>query len=81
MDRSYEDWVEQLHQLGLKNNWRTRTISNKDWKYYRLYTKWEQTSGNCQVQSIKRRTHSKQKMGTYNSKGRLRYGIQDSIGK
>jgi hypothetical protein len=53
-----EDWVERLHQLGLKNNRRTRTISNKDRKY-QLYTKWEQISGNHQVQSIKRRIQSK----------------------
>jgi hypothetical protein len=56
----WEDWVERLHQLGLKNNRRTRTISNKDRKC-QLYTKWEQISGNRQVQSIKRRIHSKRK--------------------
>jgi hypothetical protein len=55
-----EDWVERLHQLGLKNNRRTRTISNRDRKY-RLYTKWEQISGNREVQSIKTSIHSKRK--------------------
>jgi hypothetical protein len=53
-----EDWVERLHQLGLKNNRRTRTISNRK---YRLYTKWEQISGNREVQSIKTSIHSKRK--------------------
>jgi hypothetical protein len=33
-----EDWVEQLHQLGLKNNRRTKTIRNRDRKY-KIYTK------------------------------------------
>jgi hypothetical protein len=28
-----KDWVEQLHQLGLKNNRRTKTIRNGDRKY------------------------------------------------
>jgi hypothetical protein len=37
-----EDWVEQLHQLRLKNNRRRRRIRNKDRKYV-LYTGWEQS--------------------------------------
>jgi hypothetical protein len=28
-----EDWVEQLHQHGLKNNRRTKTIRNRDRKF------------------------------------------------
>ncbi len=40
-----EDWVEQLHELGLKNNLRTKMIRNIDRKY-KLYTGWEQFSGN-----------------------------------
>ncbi len=63
-----EDWVERLHQLGLKNNRRTRTISNKDRKY-QLYTKWEQISGNRQVQSIKRSIHSKRKRELTTTRG------------
>ncbi len=47
-----EDWVEQLHQLGLKNNRRTKTIRNRDRKY-KLYTQWEQLSGNREVQEKK----------------------------
>jgi hypothetical protein len=35
-----EDWVKQLHQLGLKNNRRTKTIRNRDRKF-KLYTQWE----------------------------------------
>jgi nucleotidyltransferase/DNA polymerase involved in DNA repair len=73
-----EDWVERLHQLGLKINWRTRTISNKDQKY-QLYTKWEQISGNHQVQSIKRRMYSKQKRELTTTRGSdtaYRYKIQ-----
>jgi hypothetical protein len=63
-----EDWVERLHQLGLKNNRRTRTIRNKDPKN-QLYTKWEQISGNRQVQSIKRRIHSKRKRELTTTRG------------
>jgi hypothetical protein len=48
-----EDWVEQLHQLGLKNNRRTKTIRDRERKYI-LYTKWEQLSGNRDVQRIKK---------------------------
>jgi hypothetical protein len=50
-----EDWVEQLHQLGLKNNRRTKTIRNRDRKY-KLYTQWEQLSGNREVQGIKKKS-------------------------
>jgi hypothetical protein len=46
-----EDWVEQLHQLGLKNNRRTKTIMNRDRKF-KLYTQWEQLSDNREVQGI-----------------------------
>jgi hypothetical protein len=44
-----EDWVEQLHQLGSKNNRRTKTIRNRHRKY-KLYTQWKQLSGNRIVQ-------------------------------
>ncbi len=47
-----EDWVEQLHQLGLKNNRRTKGVRNRDRKYG-LHAKWEQLSGNRDVQRIK----------------------------
>jgi hypothetical protein len=40
-----EDWVEQLHQLGLKNNRRRKTIRNRETKY-KLCAQWEQLSGN-----------------------------------
>ena len=63
-----EDWVERLHQLGLKNNRRTRTISNKDRKY-QLYTKWEQICGNREVQSIKRSIHLKRKRELTTTRG------------
>jgi hypothetical protein len=33
----WEDWVEQLHQLCLKTNRRTKMIRNRDQKY-KLYT-------------------------------------------
>jgi hypothetical protein len=67
-----EDWVEQLHQLDLKNNRRRRTtISNK------LYNKWEQIGGNRQVQSIKRRIHSKRKRELRTTRGSdMAYKIQ-----
>ena len=55
-----EDWVEQLHQLGLKNNRRTKTIRNRDRKY-KLYTQWEQLSGNRNIQQIKKEVEQKRK--------------------
>jgi hypothetical protein len=55
-----EDWVEQLHQLGLKNNRRTKTIRDRDRKY-KLYTHWEQLSGNRDVQRIKKEVHKNRK--------------------
>jgi hypothetical protein len=39
-----EDWVEQVHQLGLKNSRRTKTIRNQDMKY-KFYTQ-------CKVQIV-----------------------------
>jgi hypothetical protein len=42
-----EDWVEQLHQLGLKNNRRTKTIRNQDRKcksYTMGAVKWQSRS-------------------------------------
>jgi hypothetical protein len=53
-----EDWVEQLHQLGLKNNRRMKTIRNQDRKY-KLYTQWEQLSGNQEVQGINKKSTRK----------------------
>jgi hypothetical protein len=47
-----EDWVEQLHQLGLKNNRRTKGVRDRDQKHG-LCAKWEQLSGNRDVQRIK----------------------------
>jgi hypothetical protein len=47
-----EDWVEQLHQLGLKNNRRMKGVRNRDRKCG-LHTKWEQLSGNRNVQTTK----------------------------
>jgi hypothetical protein len=60
-----EDWVEQLHQLGLKNNRRTKTIRNRDRKY-KLYAQWEQLSGNREVQG---KVNKKRKRNLQNSKG------------
>jgi hypothetical protein len=48
-----EDWVEQLHQLGLKNNRRTKTIRDRERKY-KLYTHWEQLNGDRTVQKTRR---------------------------
>jgi hypothetical protein len=47
-----EDWVEQLHQLGLKNNRRTKGVRDRDQKHG-LRAKWEQLSGNRNVQRMK----------------------------
>jgi hypothetical protein len=63
-----EDWVEQLHQLGLKNSRRTKTIRNRDRKY-KLYTQWEQLSGNREVQGILKKVKKKRKRNLQNSKG------------
>jgi hypothetical protein len=61
-----EDWVEQLHQLGLKNNRRTKTIRNRDRKY-KLYMQWEQLNGNREVQE-KKQVNKKRKRNLQNSK-------------
>jgi hypothetical protein len=63
-----EDWVEQLHQLGLKNNRRTKTIRNRDRKY-KLYTHWEQLSGNRNVQRIKKEVNQKRKRKLKHTRG------------
>jgi hypothetical protein len=47
-----EDWVKQLHQLGLKNDRRTKGARNRD-RNHGLHTKWEQLSGNQNVQRTK----------------------------
>ena len=47
-----EELVEQRHQVGLKNNLRTKGVRNRDWKR-KLYSEWEQLGGNPNVQSIK----------------------------
>jgi len=61
-----EDWVEQLHQLGLKNNKRTKTIRDRDRKY-KLYTHWEQLNGNRNVQKIKKEVLGKRKRPLQNN--------------
>jgi hypothetical protein len=63
-----EDWVEQLHQLGLKNNRRTKTIRNKDRKY-KLYTHWEQLSGDRNVQRMKKEVNQKRKRNLQSTRG------------
>jgi hypothetical protein len=63
-----KDWVEQLHQLGLKNNRRTKAIRNKDRKY-KLYTHWEQLSGNGNVQRMKKEVNHKRKRNLQSTRG------------
>jgi hypothetical protein len=63
-----EDWVEQLHQLGLKNNRRKKTIRNKERKY-KLYTHWEQLSGNRNVQRMKKEVNQKRKRNLQSTRG------------
>jgi hypothetical protein len=63
--------VEQLHQLGLKNNRRTKTIRSRDQKY-KLYTQWEQLSGNRNVQKIKKEVHEKWKRKLQHPRGAVR---------
>jgi hypothetical protein len=48
-----KDWVEQLCQLGLKNDRRTKGVRNRDQKHGLCTTKWEQLSGNQNVQRMK----------------------------
>jgi hypothetical protein len=52
----------------LKNNRRTKTIRNRDRKY-KLYTQWEQLSGNRNVQRIKKEVNKKQKRKLQHSRG------------
>jgi hypothetical protein len=61
-----KDWDEQLHQLGLKNNRRTKAKRNLK---YKLYTQWEQLCGNWEVQGIKKEVNKKGKQNLQNSKG------------
>jgi hypothetical protein len=63
-----EDWVEQLHQLGLKNNRRTKTIRDRNRKY-QLYAKWEQLSGNRNVQKVKEEVQKKRKRNIKTTRG------------
>jgi hypothetical protein len=63
-----EDWVEQLHQLGLKNNRRTKTIRSGARKY-KLHMQWEQLSGNREVQGIKNQVNKKRNRSLQNLKG------------
>jgi hypothetical protein len=63
-----EDCMEQLHQLSLKNNWRTKTIRNIDRKY-KLYTHWEQLSGNQNGQGIKKEVNQKGKQKLKHTRG------------
>jgi hypothetical protein len=62
-----EDWVEQLHQLGLKNNRRTKTIRDRERKY-KLYTHWEQLNGDRNVQKIKKEVLGKRKRKLQNNR-------------
>jgi hypothetical protein len=58
-----EDWVEQLHQLGgLNNNKRMKMIRKKRDIKYKLYTQWEQLSGNQNVQKIMKEKKWKRKL-------------------
>jgi hypothetical protein len=52
MADSCEDRAEQLHQLGLKNDRRTKGVRDRDEKHG-LHAKWEQSSGNRDVQRTK----------------------------
>jgi hypothetical protein len=61
-------WVEQLHQLGLKNNRRTTTFRNR-YQKYKLYTKWEQLSGNRNVQRIKKEVNENRKQKLQHNRG------------
>jgi hypothetical protein len=63
-----EDWVEQLHQLGLKNIRIMKMIRNRYIKY-KIYTQWEQWSGNRNVQRIKKEGNKKQKRKLQQSRG------------
>jgi hypothetical protein len=63
-----EDWVEQLHQLGLKNNRRTKTMRDRDRKC-KLHTHWEQLSGNRNAQRTKKEVLGKWKRKLQNDAG------------
>jgi hypothetical protein len=63
-----EDWVEQLHQLGWKNNRRTRMICNRGRKH-KLYTQWEQLSGNRNVQRKKKKVNEDRKQKLQHNRG------------
>jgi hypothetical protein len=63
-----ENWVEQLHQLGLKNNRRIKTTRNRNRKY-KLYPQWEQLSGNPNIQRIKKEVNEKRKRNIQHSRG------------
>jgi hypothetical protein len=65
---SCEDWVEQLHQLGLKNNRRTKTTRDRDRKC-KLRTHWEQLSGNRNVQRTKKEVPGERKQKLQNDAG------------
>ena len=61
-----EDWVEQLHQLGLKNKGKPKTIRDRDQKY-KLYTHWEQLNISRNLQKIKKEVLGKWKRDLENS--------------
>jgi hypothetical protein len=64
-----EDWVEQLHQLGLKNNRRTKTTRDRDRKH-KLRTHWEQLSGNSRnAQRTKKEVLGKRRRKLQNDAG------------
>ena len=61
-----EDWVEQLHQLGLENIRQTKTIRDK-YQKYKLYTHWEKLKVNHNVQKIKKEAPGKRKRNLENN--------------
>jgi hypothetical protein len=64
-----QDWVEQLCQLGLKNDQRTKTIGDRD-KKCKLPAHWEQSNGNtlCRRQRRKLQWTGSGRMGALNAK-------------
>jgi hypothetical protein len=63
-----EDWVEQLHQLGLKNDRRTKGVRDRDQKDG-LCAKWEQLSGNRNVQRTKVEVNESRKRKLQHDRG------------
>ena len=63
---SCEDWVKQIHQIGLKNYRQTKMIRDRG-QTYKLYTHWYQLNGNCKVQMVKKEVRRKQKRNLDNN--------------